>query len=39
MLKRYRDAGVDRAVLMFPSKSRDEVLPMLDLSAELMKEF
>jgi probable F420-dependent oxidoreductase len=38
MLKRYRDAGVDRAVLMLPSKSRDEVLPMLDRSAELMKE-
>jgi probable F420-dependent oxidoreductase len=36
-LKRYRDAGVDRAVLMLPSKSRDEVLPMLDGSAELMK--
>jgi probable F420-dependent oxidoreductase len=39
MLKRYRDAGVDRAVLMLPSKSRDEVLPMLDRFAELMKEF
>jgi probable F420-dependent oxidoreductase len=37
MLKRYRDAGVDRAVLMLPSKSRDEVLPMLDRSVELMK--
>jgi probable F420-dependent oxidoreductase len=37
MLKRYRDGGVYRAVLMLPSKSRDEVLPMLDRSVELMK--
>ncbi|MGA2126478.1 MAG: LLM class flavin-dependent oxidoreductase, partial [Xanthobacteraceae bacterium] len=37
MLKRYRDAGVTRAVLMLPSKSRDEVLPMLDQGAALMK--
>jgi len=36
-LKRYRDAGVTRAVLMLPSKSRDEVLPMLDQGAALMK--
>ena len=37
LLKRYRDAGVTRAVLMVPPKSRDEVLPMLDESAALMK--
>jgi len=37
MLKRYRDAGVDRAIFMLPSKSRDEVLPMLDQSAALGK--
>jgi probable F420-dependent oxidoreductase len=36
-LKRYRDAGVDRAIFMLPSKSRDEVLPMLDQSAALVK--
>jgi len=37
MLKRYRDSGVDRAIFMLPSKSRDEVLPLLDRSVELMK--
>jgi probable F420-dependent oxidoreductase len=36
-LKRYRDAGVDRAIFMLPSKSRDEVLPILDQSAVLAK--
>jgi len=36
-LKRYRDAGVDRAIFMLPSKSRDEVLPMLDQSAARVK--
>ena len=30
LFKRYRDAGVDRVVLGLPSKSRDEVLPLLD---------
>jgi len=35
-LKRYRDAGVDRAVLQLPSKSREVVLPLLDQSAALM---
>jgi probable F420-dependent oxidoreductase len=38
MLKRYREAGVTRAVLMFPPKPRDEILPMLDQSAALMKQ-
>jgi probable F420-dependent oxidoreductase len=37
MLKRYRDAGVDRVVLGLPSKSRDVVLPLLDQSAGLLK--
>jgi len=36
MLKRYRDAGVDRVVLMLPPKPRDEILPMLDEAASLM---
>jgi probable F420-dependent oxidoreductase len=36
-LKRYRDAGVTRAIFMFPSKARDEVLPMLDQCTGLMK--
>src|SRR6476659_5775491 len=35
-LKRCRDAGVDRVVLMLPPKPRDEILPMLDESAALM---
>jgi probable F420-dependent oxidoreductase len=39
MLKRYRDAGVDRIVLGLPSKSRDVVLPLLDQSAGLVKAF
>jgi hypothetical protein len=37
-LKRYRDGGVTRAILMFPPKSRDEILPMLDQGAALIKE-
>ena len=37
ILKRYRDAGVDRVVLGLPSKSRDDVLPILDQSAALMR--
>jgi probable F420-dependent oxidoreductase len=37
-LKRYRDAGVTRAIWMFPSKGRDEVLPMLDECAALMRQ-
>jgi probable F420-dependent oxidoreductase len=38
VLKRYRDAGVDRAVLMFPPKPRDAILPLLDASAALMRK-
>ena len=36
-LKRYRDAGVDSAVWMFPPKGREEILPMLDQGAALMR--
>jgi hypothetical protein len=36
VLKRYRDAGVDRVVLMLPPKPRDSILPMLDESAALV---
>jgi probable F420-dependent oxidoreductase len=37
VLKRYRDAGINRVVLGLPSKSSDEVLPILDKSAALMR--
>jgi probable F420-dependent oxidoreductase len=37
-LKRYRDAGVTRAIWMLPSKGREEVLPMLDQCAALMRQ-
>jgi alkanesulfonate monooxygenase SsuD/methylene tetrahydromethanopterin reductase-like flavin-dependent oxidoreductase (luciferase family) len=37
VLKRYRDAGVDRAVLMLPTKPRDAILPILDEGAALVK--
>jgi alkanesulfonate monooxygenase SsuD/methylene tetrahydromethanopterin reductase-like flavin-dependent oxidoreductase (luciferase family) len=36
VLKRYRDAGVDRVVLMLPPKPRDESLPMRDESSALI---
>jgi len=36
VLKRYRDAGVDRVVLMLPPKPRDDILPMLDEGAALV---
>lgn len=32
-LKRYRDAGIDRAVFMLPSTARDEALKTLDKAA------
>jgi probable F420-dependent oxidoreductase len=34
-LKRYRDAGVDRAILMLPTADRDATLKNLDASAAL----
>jgi probable F420-dependent oxidoreductase len=37
LLKRYRGAGVDRVVLQLPSKSREEILPMLDESASFLR--
>jgi probable F420-dependent oxidoreductase len=37
VLKQYRDAGVDRVVLMLPPKERDAILPMLDQSAGLIR--
>ena len=37
-LKRYRDAGVTRAIWMLPSKGREEFLPMLDECAALMRQ-
>jgi len=37
VLKRYRDAGVNRVVLRLPSQSRDEVLPMLDDLAPVVR--
>jgi probable F420-dependent oxidoreductase len=37
VLKRYRDAGVDRVVLALPPKARDAILPMLDADAALMR--
>jgi hypothetical protein len=36
-MKRCRDAGVNRYVLMYPSKGRDEVLPMLDKSTAMVR--
>jgi len=37
-LKSYRDAGIDRTVLLLPSKSKDEVMPMLDAWAKTVAE-
>src|SRR5207244_12544744 len=36
VLKRYRDAGVDRVVLMLPPKPRGAILPLLDESSALV---
>ncbi len=36
-LARQRDAGISRAVLMLPPTSRDEILPILDRYADLMR--
>ena len=35
-MDRYREAGVDRAILSLPSKDRDEVLPLLDRLSALL---
>jgi len=37
-LKRYREAGIDRAVFNLPPAKADEVLPMLDRCAALMRK-
>jgi probable F420-dependent oxidoreductase len=37
VLKRYRDAVINRIVLMLPPKPREEILPMLDDSVKLTK--
>ncbi len=37
-LKRYRDQGVARAVVALPSAKADEILPVLDRWARLIKE-
>jgi probable F420-dependent oxidoreductase len=38
LVARYRDAGVARAVFNLPSAKADEVLPVLDRCAELMRQ-
>jgi probable F420-dependent oxidoreductase len=37
-LKRYQDAGVDRAVFLLPTGARDAVLKSLDASAALLRQ-
>jgi probable F420-dependent oxidoreductase len=37
LIKRYRDAGVARLVFNLPAANADEVLPMLDRCAKLMR--
>jgi probable F420-dependent oxidoreductase len=37
LVKRYRDAGIDRVVFGVPPEGRDTVLPLLDKGAALMK--
>jgi hypothetical protein len=37
VLARHRDAGISRVVLMLPPAPRDEILPILDTYASLMK--
>jgi probable F420-dependent oxidoreductase len=37
LIKRYRDAGVDRVVLQLASKPREETLPVLDESAKFLR--
>ena len=38
LIKRYRDAGVARLVFNLPAAKRDEVLPVLDRCAALMRQ-
>jgi len=37
-LKRFRDQGIARAVVMLPSAKGDEILPVLDRWAELIRQ-
>ena len=37
-LKRARDAGVDRAVIVVPPEAKDKVLPLLDKGADVMRQ-
>jgi hypothetical protein len=37
-LKRYRDQGISRVVVSLPSANRDEILPVLDRWAELIRQ-
>ncbi len=36
-LRRYRDAGIDRAVISLPAAKADEILPLLDRWMDLMR--
>ena len=36
-MKRCRDAGISRYVLMYPPKSRDDVLPLLDKDTAMVR--
>ena len=36
--KRFRDAGLDRAVFRLPAAGPDEVLPLLDQCAEVARQ-
>ena len=38
LIKRYRDAGADRVIFNLPAAKADEVLPMLDRCAALMRQ-
>ena len=38
MLKRYRDLGVERACVSLPAAKADQVLPILDRWAALIRQ-
>ena len=38
LIKRYRDAGADRLIFNLPAAKADEVLPVLDRAASLMRQ-
>ena len=38
LLKRYRDAGTARVMFELPSAGEEEILPMLDRCAELIRQ-